>query len=253
MWHISDLKKRAKDVLRKSYWKAFLVSIIIVFFGSNSGGNLNFSWIMNRSNNSNVSNNGDVWNLSGALSSLLVGTFIVIFILTLLAILALRIFVGYALEVGGRRYFLQAAQDDADLNYLGYCFNKDRYKNIILTMFIKDLYNFLWFLLLIIPGIIKYYAYRMVPYILSDNPNIGVGRAIELSNKMTKGSKFKMWILDISFIGWYILGLLAFFIGTIFVLPYVNATNAELYIELRRIALSKGVCTNKELHIAEIL
>jgi uncharacterized membrane protein len=92
----------------------------------------------------------------------------------------------------------------------------------------------------------------MVPYILADNPNIGYARAIELSNQMTKGNKFRIWVLDLSFIGWYILGLLAFVIGIIFVIPYVNSTNAELYIELRKNAFRNGLCTYKELNIAEI-
>lgn len=252
MWCISDLKKKAKDVLRKSYWKAFLVSIIIAFVGGNNGNGINFTWVMNNSDNTNVGNTSSVENYWNHISGLWVGTFITMFVLFFLAILAFRIFVGYALDVGGRRYFLQSAQKDEDLNYIGYSFKKDRYKNIILTMFMKNLYNFLWFLILIIPGIIKFYAYRMVPYILADNPNIGFARAIELSNHMTKGSKFKMWVLDISFIGWYILGFLALVIGTLFVFPYVNATNAELYIELRKNALRSGLCTNKELQIAEV-
>lgn len=252
MWYIGDLKKRAKNVLRKSYWKAFLVSIILAFIGGNSGSGFNFSWLVNNSNGTEGNNVSSYGTTSDFASGILIGSFIIIFLLVFLAIIAFRIFVGYALEVGGRRYFVQSAQDDADLNYLGYSFKKDRYKDIVLTMFMKDLYNFLWFLLFIIPGIVKFYAYRMVPYILADNPNIGYARAIELSNKMTRGSKFKMWLLDLSFIGWYILGVLALFIGTIFVLPYVNATYGELYMELRGKALSNGICNNKELQIAEI-
>ena len=252
MWYISELKRKAKDVLRKSYWKAFLVSIIIAIVGGRSGGSFNFSWLINNSNNSNIGNTSGTESYLNGISGLLVGTIVTIFILMFLVFLAFRIFVGYALEVGGRRYFVQSAQDDEDLNYLGYSFNKDRYKTIILTMFMKDLYNFLWYLLFIIPGIIKFYAYRMVPYILADNPDIGYVRAIELSNQMTKGSKFKMWVLDISFIGWYILGILAFGIGIIFVFPYVNGTNAELYIELRKNAFRNGHCTYKELKVSEI-
>jgi uncharacterized membrane protein len=87
----------------------------------------------------------------------------------------------------------------------------------------------------------------MVPYILADNPNIGYKRAIELSNNMTAGNKFNMFVLDLSFIGWYILGMLAFFIGTLFVLPYHFATEAELYLVLRKNALDSGLCSYDEL------
>jgi uncharacterized membrane protein len=111
--------------------------------------------------------------------------------------------------------------------------------------------NTLWFLLLIIPGIVKYYAYRMVPYILADNPEINYKRALELSTRMTKGEKFDIFVLDLSFIGWYLLGTLAFVVGILFVMPYQNATEAELYIILRQNAIQNGFCTYEELAITE--
>mgnify|MGYP006295230481 CR=1 FL=1 len=88
--------------------------------------------------------------------------------------------------------------------------------------------------MLIIPGIIKSYAYRMVPYILAENPKIGHRRALDLSNKMTRGEKWKIFVLDLSFIGWFILGALFFGIGVFFVQPYYDATNSELYIKLKK-------------------
>ncbi len=87
----------------------------------------------------------------------------------------------------------------------------------------------------------------MVPFILADSPNIGYKRALNLSEQMTGGHKFNMFVLDLSFIGWYLLGLLAFFIGIFFVLPYVNATQAELYLVLRKNALERGLCNYDEL------
>ena len=61
--------------------------------------------------------------------------------------------------------------------------------NIVEIMFLKSLYTFLWTLLLIVPGIIKSYEYRMVPYILSENPAIDSKRAFELSKRMMDGQK----------------------------------------------------------------
>jgi uncharacterized membrane protein len=105
-------------------------------------------------------------------------------------------------------------------------------------------------LLLIIPGIVKSYAYSMVPYILADNPNIGYSRAVELSNQMTEGHKFDIFVLELSFIGWYLLGMLLIFVGMLFVRPYEDATKAELYIVLRQNALDNGNCTADELLMA---
>lgn len=63
------------------------------------------------------------------------------------------------------------------------------------------------------------------------------------------GHKFNMWVLDLSFIGWYLLGMLALLIGTLFVMPYVNATKAELYLVLRQNALDNRLCSYEELNI----
>ncbi|WP_418792436.1 DUF975 family protein [Phosphitispora sp. TUW77] len=239
MWSRIELKTKAKAVLKTSYWKAFLVSLIIGFVGGNSGG-FSFNW--HSGNEQNHINLGD--ELLPYLFIFMTG-----FLFVVLIILAFRVLLGYALEVGGRRYFVQSAQENVDLNFLGIAFEKEKYFNIIKTMLWRAFLNFLWYLLLLIPGIVKSYAYRMVPYILADNPNIGYSRAIELSNKMTDGQKFKMFILDLSFIGWYILGFIAFFIGILFVLPYVNATQAELYLALRQNAIDRGDCSYEELQL----
>ena len=241
MWIRKDLKTRAKDVLRVSYWKAFVVSLIIAFVGGNtSGQSFSFTW-----------NSGNTQTQMNSQNEIFPYMILVILgaLLVFLLILAFRIFLGYALEVGGRRFFILAAQNNVDLNSLGYAFEKHKYFNILKTMLWRAFLNFLWYLLLIIPGIVKSYAYRMVPYILADNPNIGYKRAVELSVKMTDGEKFDIFVLDLSFIGWYILGILALLIGTLFVMPYVNATNAELYLVLRQNALDNGKCSYEELNL----
>ena len=87
----------------------------------------------------------------------------------------------------------------------------------------------------------------MVPYILAENPGMGSGRAIQISNEMTMGEKWDIFVLDLSFIGWYILGSLALGVGVFFVQPYYDATNAELYMKLREKAIGEGLITEKEL------
>ncbi|TBL70886.1 DUF975 family protein [Paenibacillus thalictri] len=242
MWERHQLKSKAKEVLRTSYWKAFLVSLILAV--AVDGCSYNFSG----SSSSSGSWFGDFdmdddFSIIVALLLLIFG--IVIFLLTL----AFRIFVASPLEVGGRRYFVRAAEDDVNLNYIGYAFSRTKYLDIVKAMLWRGLLNFLWFLLLIIPGIVKYYAYSMVPYILADNPNIGYRRAVELSNRMTTGQKLQIWVLDLSFIGWYLLGILALFIGVLFILPYYNGTKAELYLSLRQKALDEGTSSYEELNL----
>ena len=114
-------------------------------------------------------------------------------------------------------------------------------------MFVTELFIFLWSLLLLIPGIYKTYQYYMVPYILSDNPNIPGARARSISRAMTDGEKLNIFLLELSFIGWYLLGGLCLGIGVFFVNPYYEATKAELYIYLRDRAIQTGMVQPEEL------
>jgi uncharacterized membrane protein len=242
MWSREELKSRAKSVLRKNYWHALVVSIVIALAGGNN------SW---GGSSSHSGNSRDYTYLDVLNGNFIDWSFILIasitFITLMVIILAFRIFIGYSLEVGGTKYFVQSAQYKDNKKCFRYVFDEQNYTGIIKTMLLTDIFIFLWSLLLIIPGIIKSYSYKMVPYILADNPTIGVKKAIALSNDMTMGHKFDMFVLDLSFIGWYLLGIFAFGIGVFFVMPYENATSAELYLVLRKNALENNLCSYEDL------
>jgi len=244
MWTRAELKSRARQVLRNNYWKAFFISLVILLAtgggqgGSTSGGR------------SNINNNLQGWNLPDFSPQYIVMgiLFIISVIFVIIAFFtALRIFIGYPLEVGGRRYFIKSAQYADNKGCFTFAFTGGNYKGILTTMLLKGIYNFLWYLLFIIPGIVKSYSYSMVPYILAENPNIGATRAIELSKKMTHGHKASMFVLDLSFIGWYLLGVLALGVGTLFVLPYDYATKAELYLVLKENAYKNGLLVGDDI------
>lgn len=109
-------------------------------------------------------------------------------------------------------------------------------------MFVKALFlrlrltvfTFLWTLLFIIPGIIKSYSYSMSGFIMTENPEISSKEAMEVSMKMMDGNKWRLFCLQLSFIGWYLLGALACGIGIFFVQPYVNAAIAGFYDDVSR-------------------
>lgn len=113
----------AKAILKISYWKAFLVSLVIAFVGGGSGSSFNFNWNFGGGNSRSAQ--GNFTQLSEMLPYLIIG--ILIALIVFLLVLAFRIFLGYPLEVGGRRYFIQSAQENFDLNSLGYAFEKPRY------------------------------------------------------------------------------------------------------------------------------
>ena len=100
---------------------------------------------------------------------------------------------------------------------------------------LKNLYIFLWSLLLLIPGIVKAYEYRMVPYLLADYPELSTEEAFRISREMMNGEKMNTFILDLSFIGWYILsGITCNLVGIFYLYPYKYATDAELFLVLKQ-------------------
>lgn len=147
---------------------------------------------------------------------------------------AFTIFVADPLIVGGKRYFLKAREgSNTKVGIIGEIFQKEHWLNVVIIMFLRNVYNALWYLT-IIGGVIKTYEYRMIPYIIAENPTVKRKEAFMLSKKMMKGNKWKTFVLDMSFFGWNLLSVLTFgLLSILYVNPYNAATNAELYIELK--------------------
>ena len=108
-------------------------------------------------------------------------------------------------------------------------------------MLLMVVYTFLWSLLLIIPGIIKYFSYAMTPFILADKPELTANEAIELSMKMMDGHKLDFFILTLSFIGWSILAIFTLCIGYLWLMPYMYTTMAAFYEDVKAEYESKTV------------
>lgn len=229
MWTRAELKDKAKLNVKEFYWKSVLVALILMLItGSNGGGSGRGSYNNSGSTSSNFFNGG----LTAKWIVLILGLAAVVILVIVILGFALKIFLLNPIEVGCRKYFLDACFNKADLNNLTYSF-KSNYMNIVKAIFLRDLFIFLWTLLLIIPGIIKAYQYRMIPYILSENPNLSFNEAKERSFDIMDGEKWNTFVLDLSFILWHILSLCTFgIIGFFWVNPYVAYTDAQLYITL---------------------
>lgn len=151
-----------------------------------------------------------------------------------------EIFLILPLEVSAARFTLDNREGPAALENFVFCF-KSNYVNILKTMFMMFLFIFLWSLLFVIPGIVKAYEYRLVPYLLAENPDMDYHDAIETSRRMTDGQKGDIFVLDLSFIGWGIVsGLTCGIVGILWVMPYMAQTNAELFGALRDGAPTPG-------------
>ena len=116
-----------------------------------------------------------------------------------------------------------------------------RWKHVAFIMLEKSVRLLLWDIT-IIGGMIKRYSYRMVPYIVAENPDIPHREAFLLSRQMMKGNKMRAFILDVSFLGWHILNVFTFdILRHVFITPYTETTSAELYVALRQEAFERGL------------
>lgn len=235
MWTRAELKSRAKAGLRQYYWYGFLVVFVAGILGAGSGGG---------SVSGSISAVNTEWSYF-RLEDMDITLLIIILAITLaifLAAILFGIFVSNVVMVGKCRYFSISAleQRDAGFSELFGCFRKGRYLNTVKVQFLRGLYETLWSCLFIIPGIIKHYEYYMVPYLVAEYPSMDSREIFARSREMMAGNKFRTWVLELSFIGWYLLGMLACCIGGIFVNPYYEAVMAELYLQLREERLGIG-------------
>ncbi len=233
MWSREQIKGNAKYVLGFSYWKALLVCLMISFITGVSQMGNGYSF---------------VFNLSDGYISWRVGT-VLLLVFSLLGLLGalFGIFVVNPVTVGQCRFFIANRQNKGGYDQIFSLFKSDVYLNVVKTMFLKNLYVFLWGLLFVIPGIIKAYEYSMIPYILAENPQIDSNRAFALSRSMTDGEKGEIFVFDLSFLGWILLGTMACGIGTLFVAPYIQAAYAELYEVLKYKVISQRLADANEL------
>lgn len=263
MWTRKELKEKGRSRFQANYWKGVLVALILTIVlggsGGSGGGNSyngaknsvnNIKQEVNYDNGNSASHNeaqkeiGEATNevdevikgikdqmgpeVVAAMAAFSVIIFIVLFIVLAIAI-CMDVFLFNPLEVSCQNYFVTNLDEDAPLNTLSVGFSKS-YKNIVDVMFFRDLFTVLWTLLLIVPGVIKSYEYRMIPYLLTENPDLSREEAFEISKKMMMGNKWDAFVLDLSFIGWGILNALTCgILGIFFVNPYKYQTNAALY------------------------
>ena len=271
MWKRKELKEKAKKVVHKNYWTAVVVCFIIALLTGEFGTSIVGIWGKNDSMDPNYIINGNIFseekiketldetqtkvletveaNLNNAMKSQkyifkiwdAVTSFNinrndlgVILCIGAVIALAFTIFIADPLIVGGKKYFLKAREEEsAKAGTIIEVFNKKCWLNITLTMFLRNIYNALWYLT-IIGGVIKTYEYRMIPYILADNPEIQRKEAFKLSKQMMKGNKWKTFVLDMSFFGWNFLSVLTFgLLSILYVNPYNSATITELYCTLK--------------------
>ena len=237
---IKNLKEAGKSLFKKNYWPSVLIAFLMLL-GQGGG----FSFSTSSSNTSSLEGFDftvakDFFLNPAVISALSIGSIVIII---------LSIFVFSSLRCGGIRYFLKARKNQSvELGEVIQNFKDKTFLNIALVTFFKNLFISLWMCLFIIPGIVKYYEYWAIDYILAVRPDIDRKEAHRLSKILMDGNKADLFVLSLSFFGWHILSALTFGLLHIFyVNPYMQATYVEFFADIRQQALAKGKITPNDI------
>lgn len=137
------------------------------------------------------------------------------------------------LTYGMQYAFLKQARDGQPMQikdvFRGFT---DDFGGTLLIGLLTALFTALWSLLFVIPGIVKFYAYSQAMYVKADYPDYDWKACVDASIQLMNGHKMDLFILDLSFIGWYILGALCLGVGTLWVVPYHIAARTWFYGEV---------------------
>lgn len=139
------------------------------------------------------------------------------------------IMLGGPLSAGIYYAFIkQARGNEMEIKDLFQPISKDFGQTFLLGLMMA-IFVLLWSLLLFIPGIIAAYSYQMAFCIKVDHPELDWYSCLKASKRMTKGHKWQLFVLDLSFIGWAIVGSLCLGIGTLWVAAYQQAAKVQFY------------------------
>lgn len=226
MTNAKEIRRRAWDSLKGKYWMALIVTIVTGFIYSIGTSIVSYAQEMTKIP---AAVDPAMMDEEAAIGALVIyGMALVVCFVGVIV----SIFVSSPALVGCCSYFIKNTDSKPSFAeaFSGY---KTKYGRNIGTLLLMGVKTVLWTLLFIIPGIIKAYEYAMIPYILADDATITCKEAFKKSKEMMKGNKMRLFLLQLSFIGWEILGALALGVGIIFVVPYVEAATAEFYVELK--------------------
>lgn len=166
----------------------------------------------------------------------------ILVVLSLLLIILIWSIIFNTFSAAYRRIFMESrVYEKMPFHRFLFIYKDRKLFKVALTVGLKEVFQFLWNLT-IVGGIIKRYSYALVPYIVAENKDILPLKAITLSRKMMKGHKWELFVLDISFIGWYLLDFFTLgLLGIFFLNPYKESVVCEYYVNRREKCKSENL------------
>lgn len=237
MKYAADFRQIARDSLRGRWAIAVIAGLLAVLLGAISANGPEIKLNFNDSGADVVLAIGDqtIYSIGGELNSNVTGHIVdaaAYIVLAAIVIAVLFFLLGSIIEIGYAKFNLDLVdrQKEPELGtLLGYF---TYWKTTVAAKFLQGLYVFMWSLLFIIPGIIAGYSYAMTSYILAENPELTASEAIEMSKQMMTGNRWRLFCLQLSFIGWDLLCALTLGIGNLWLTPYKQAATAAFYREV---------------------
>ncbi|MCR5625706.1 MAG: DUF975 family protein [Lachnospiraceae bacterium] len=229
MWNRKTVKETGKARMNQNYWLSVLVAFLYSIIFSSTGA-VNSQAVVSSGKLQDFINDPDFL-------AIILG---IVAFASVIAVVSffVKLFVLNPLEVGCFRFFFANQEEKAQLGELGYGF-VNRYFRSVFALFLRELFIGIGLFLFVIPGIIMSFSYRLVPYILADDPTLDAGAAVHKSRMLMKGNKWRMFVFDLSFILWELLGLITLGLVSIFyVNPYKKNAEAALYKAIKE---SKGM------------
>lgn len=224
MLYASDFRRIARESLNGKWLIAVLTGFIAALLGgSTTGGSSGGSSSNNSANTGNLRH----WLQNTETGRFILGWLVGFGVVLLIWIIA-TIIIGGAVTLGYAKFNLNLV-DRREARFEDLFSQFNRIGAGFCMQFLRGLFIFLWALLFIIPGIIASYRYSMTPYIMAEHPEYGALDAIGYSKEMMVGNKWRLFCMQISFIGWFFLCLLTLGIGLLWLNPYIEAANAAFY------------------------
>ena len=119
------------------------------------------------------------------------------------------------------------------------------FPRVLFLIILQIVLIFLWSLLLVIPGIVAAYRYSFAVYVMIDHPEMSAMDCLRESKRLTTGYKRQLFLLDLSFIFWFLLTMIPIvgYIAQVYVTPYMESARVLYYEQIR--ALQDGKPANE--------
>lgn len=236
MKYAADFRANAREALTGKWAPAVLGGLIASVLGGATTGGANIEF--NTGSTDFEVNLGDLEETFSSvtpewfpqIAGILIGVVLAITVVALIFAVAYFI-VGSVVRVGYAQFNLDLI-DRKELRYSTIVSRFSLWKKLAVANLLQSLYIILWTLLFIIPGIIAAYSYAMTGYILAEHPELTAKEAIARSKQMMEGNRWRLFCLELSFIGWSLLCVLTLGIGNLWLLPYKQAAVAAFYREV---------------------